>query len=92
MNKVDLSKRPFKLWTDSKEVTAQTLIIATGEADEAGTYGGGPQHVADGFLVIPLLCCLPIALLRKCARYCAVHHVALLNRCCKQIMLHTMQM
>jgi thioredoxin reductase (NADPH) len=27
---VDLSKRPFKIWTDSKEVTAETVIIATG--------------------------------------------------------------
>ena len=27
---MDLSKRPFKIWTDSKEVTAETVIVATG--------------------------------------------------------------
>ena len=30
VERVDLSKRPFKVWTDEKEVTAQTVIIATG--------------------------------------------------------------
>ncbi|KAK9834287.1 hypothetical protein WJX81_003903 [Elliptochloris bilobata] len=30
VTKVDLSKRPFRVWTDEKEVTADTVIIATG--------------------------------------------------------------
>lgn len=30
VNKVDLSRRPFSVWTDSRQITADTLIIATG--------------------------------------------------------------
>jgi thioredoxin reductase (NADPH) len=30
VNRVDMSRRPFRLWTDEREVTAHTLIIATG--------------------------------------------------------------
>ena len=32
VTKVDLSRRPFKVWTDDKEVTASTIILATGAA------------------------------------------------------------
>ena len=31
VTKVDLSRRPFRIWTDEKEVDADTLIIATGK-------------------------------------------------------------
>ena len=31
VTKVDLSRRPFKIWTDEKEVTASTVILATGD-------------------------------------------------------------
>ena len=30
VTKVDLSRRPFKVWTDEKAVEAETVIIATG--------------------------------------------------------------
>ncbi len=30
VTKVDLSRRPFRLWTDEKEVEADTVIVATG--------------------------------------------------------------
>ena len=30
VTKVELSKRPFKIWTSDREVTADTIIIATG--------------------------------------------------------------
>jgi thioredoxin reductase len=43
VNKVDLSKRPFKLWTDSKEVTAQTLIIATGAVAKRLPFKGSDE-------------------------------------------------
>jgi thioredoxin reductase (NADPH) len=31
VNKVDLSRRPFKIWSDSTAVEADTVIIATGK-------------------------------------------------------------
>lgn len=31
VTKMDLSRRPFRIWTDEKEVDAQTVIIATGK-------------------------------------------------------------
>jgi thioredoxin reductase (NADPH) len=44
VNKVDLSKRPFKYWTDEREGEARTLIIATGATakrdDIPGTRDG----------------------------------------------------
>ena len=30
VTKVDLSRRPFRVWTAEKEVTADTVIVATG--------------------------------------------------------------
>ena len=30
VNKVDLSRRPFMIWTDEKAVEAETVILATG--------------------------------------------------------------
>ena len=30
VTKVDLSRRPFKVWTDRKSVEADTVIVATG--------------------------------------------------------------
>jgi thioredoxin reductase (NADPH) len=32
VEKLDLSKRPFRIYTDEKEVEALSVIIATGEA------------------------------------------------------------
>jgi NAD(P)H-nitrite reductase large subunit len=43
VNKVDLSRRPFKLWTDEKEVTAQTLIIATGAVAKRLPFKGSDE-------------------------------------------------
>lgn len=31
VNKIDLSRRPFKVWTSKKAVEADTVIIATGD-------------------------------------------------------------
>lgn len=43
VTKVDLSKRPFKLWVDEKEeLTAETIIIATGASAK---YGGVPREM-----------------------------------------------
>ena len=36
VTKVDLSRRPFKVWTGSKAVEADTVIIATGAAVSFG--------------------------------------------------------
>eukprot|EP00879_Flechtneria_rotunda_P004702 GHRR01004966.1.p1 GENE.GHRR01004966.1~~GHRR01004966.1.p1 ORF type:complete len:429 (+),score=112.64 GHRR01004966.1:2349-3635(+) len=44
VNRVDLSKRPFKLWTDEKEVTAQTLIIATGAVAKRLPFRGSDEQ------------------------------------------------
>lgn len=44
VNKVDLSKRPFKLWTDSKEVTAQTVIICTGAVAKRLPFKGSDEE------------------------------------------------
>lgn len=30
VNKIDLSKKPFKIFTDEKEVEAMSVIVATG--------------------------------------------------------------
>lgn len=30
VTKVDLARRPFRVWTNEKEVTADTVIVATG--------------------------------------------------------------
>ncbi|WIA09852.1 hypothetical protein OEZ85_010066 [Tetradesmus obliquus] len=43
VNKVDLSRRPFKFWTDEKEVTAQTLIIATGAVAKRLPFKGSDE-------------------------------------------------
>ncbi len=39
VTKVDLSWRPFKIWTDEKAVEAETVIIATGEGEIPSHYG-----------------------------------------------------
>lgn len=44
VNKVDLSKRPFKLWTDEKEVTAQTVIVATGAVAKRLPFKGSDEE------------------------------------------------
>lgn len=43
INKVDFSKRPFRLWGDSKEYTCDALIIATGASAQ---YLGLPSEQA----------------------------------------------
>lgn len=43
VNKVDLSRRPLKFWTDEKEVTAQTLIIATGAVAKRLPFKGSDE-------------------------------------------------
>ena len=58
VTKVDFSKRPFKLWADEKEYTADTVIVATGasakllnipsEAEYMG-YGVSACATCDGF-------------------------------------------
>jgi thioredoxin reductase (NADPH) len=58
INKVDFSKRPFTLWSDSQEIKAKTVIIATGATaktlglpNEAELMGRGLSTCAtcDGF-------------------------------------------
>eukprot|EP00878_Enallax_costatus_P010951 GHUV01011439.1.p1 GENE.GHUV01011439.1~~GHUV01011439.1.p1 ORF type:complete len:433 (+),score=117.71 GHUV01011439.1:1574-2872(+) len=44
VNKVDLSKRPFKVWTDEKEVTAQTVIVATGAVAKRLPFKGSDEE------------------------------------------------
>jgi thioredoxin reductase (NADPH) len=44
VTKVDLSKRPFKLETDDKEVLADTLIIATGAVAKKLTFPGSDEE------------------------------------------------
>jgi thioredoxin reductase (NADPH) len=43
VNKADLSRRPFKLYTDEKEVTAQTVIIATGAVAKRLPFKGSDE-------------------------------------------------
>jgi thioredoxin reductase (NADPH) len=43
VSKLDLSKRPFKIWTDEKEVTAQTVIIATGAVAKRLPFKGSDE-------------------------------------------------
>jgi thioredoxin reductase (NADPH) len=40
---VDFSKRPFKLYTDSKEVTAETVIISTGAVAKRMDFPGSDE-------------------------------------------------
>lgn len=44
INRVDLSARPFKLWSDDKEVSAQTLIIATGAVAKRLPFKGSDEE------------------------------------------------
>eukprot|EP00775_Hariotina_reticulata_P008387 gene8387-8571_t len=44
VERIDVSARPFKLWTDSKEVTAQTVIIATGAVAKRLPFKGSDEE------------------------------------------------
>lgn len=45
VNRVDFSVRPFKLFTDNKEIRAQTVIIATGAVAKRLNFpGSGEEH------------------------------------------------
>jgi thioredoxin reductase (NADPH) len=45
VNRVDFSSRPFKLYTDSKEIRAETVIIATGAVAKRLSFpGSGEDH------------------------------------------------
>ena len=44
VERVDLSKRPFKVWTDEKEVTAQTVIVATGAVAKRLPFKGSDEE------------------------------------------------
>ncbi|KAL2613175.1 hypothetical protein R1flu_024867 [Riccia fluitans] len=44
VTKVDLSIRPFKLWTESKEVEADTVIIATGAVAKRLEFKGAGEE------------------------------------------------
>jgi thioredoxin reductase (NADPH) len=44
---VDFSSRPFKLWTSSKAVTADTVIIATGAVAKRMEFPGSGED--DGY-------------------------------------------
>ena len=44
VTKVDLSKRPFKVWTDTKEVTAETIIVATGAVARRLDFPGSGEN------------------------------------------------
>jgi thioredoxin reductase (NADPH) len=46
-SQVDFSSRPFKLWTSSKEVTADTVILATGAVAKRMEFPGSDE--ANGF-------------------------------------------
>lgn len=43
VTKVDLSSRPFKIWTDEKEVTADTVIVATGAVARRLPFPGSDE-------------------------------------------------
>ena len=43
-NQVDLSKRPFTVWTSEKEVTAQTIIVATGAVARRLEFPGSDEE------------------------------------------------
>lgn len=43
VERVDLSKRPFKVWTDEKEVTTQTVIVATGAVAKRLPFKGSDE-------------------------------------------------
>lgn len=43
VTKVDFSKRPFKVTTDEKEVTAETVIVATGAVARRLTFPGSDE-------------------------------------------------
>ncbi|GFH13981.1 thioredoxin reductase [Haematococcus lacustris] len=47
VTKVDLSCRPFKVWTDEKAVTADTVIISTGAVAKRMDFPGSDE--ATGF-------------------------------------------
>lgn len=46
---VDFSARPFKLYTDSKEVLAETVIIATGAVAKRLTFKGSGEEDENGY-------------------------------------------
>jgi thioredoxin reductase (NADPH) len=41
---LDLSKRPFKLWTNEKEVTAETVIVAKGSVAKRLEFPGSGEE------------------------------------------------
>lgn len=43
VDKVDLSSRPFRVWTDEREVAAQTIIIATGAVAKRLPFKGSHE-------------------------------------------------
>jgi thioredoxin reductase (NADPH) len=43
VDKVDLSSRPFRIWTEEREVAAQTLIIATGAVAKRMPFKGSHE-------------------------------------------------
>mmetsp|Transcript_38692 Transcript_38692/g.109387 ORF Transcript_38692/g.109387 Transcript_38692/m.109387 type:complete len:339 (-) Transcript_38692:933-1949(-) len=43
VSKVDLSKRPFTLWTDEREITADTVIISTGAVAKRLDFPGSHE-------------------------------------------------
>lgn len=43
VTRVDLSQRPFRVWTSEKEVAADTIIVATGAARQASQDGSHLQ-------------------------------------------------
>ncbi|CAK9230300.1 unnamed protein product [Sphagnum jensenii] len=46
---VDFSARPYKLYTDSKEVLAETVIIATGAVAKRLTFKGSGEEDENGY-------------------------------------------
>jgi len=46
--KVDLSNRPFKVWTDEEELTAKTIIVATGASPRVLNIPGEERYAGHG--------------------------------------------
>ena len=56
VTKLDLSKRPFKYWTDEQEGEADTVILATGAtAKRLDIPGAGDGHFGPAFRGGPIL-------------------------------------
>jgi thioredoxin reductase (NADPH) len=67
VNSVDLSKRPFTVRSDEKEVEAQTVIVATGAVARRMVFPGSGEGKAGYWNKVQTVCIMSCDLHAQCA-------------------------